>query len=292
MERKAYWYSVIQYCPSEIRGEKLNVGILMHGDKTGELHHSILDETSPKVRCLFETEVNKNIFKVQKEHFDYFIHSLVDEGSLFMPSLYEDSFITQIKGFIPKEFFISEPTFSLTRDPNQLFETLMKTYVGEFSSKDISIVDIVKRNAKQYTKEIFTQREWLGTKIKQNVKIRPIKDINHMQFTVDYAFKNGIWNFIYTAPSNSTVERLTDWFSKTNTIIDNFERQSGLYLIYDTQDQMNEDNTIDEMVSFLKKKDNRVFPTSIESPSFDLLLNKVETEAKDLATVEQELIAM
>ncbi|ASA19809.1 DUF3037 domain-containing protein [Paenibacillus donghaensis] len=292
MERKAYWYSVVQYCPSDLRGETINVGLMLHSPEENALFHSILDESSPKIRGLLQDEVAFKTFKVQKDIFDYFINSVMSSPSLFTPNINDKNFLLQIQENLPSQFKFSEPTFSLTRDPKQLFETLTKTYIGELPSKDIIVEEIVSRNVKQYTKEVFNQKKWIGTKIKPNVKIHPIKDISNMHFTVDYVFKNGVWNLIQTFPSNSTPDKLTEWFSKTNTMLDNYKQDSGFFLIYDLNDHLNKDRTIDDMVHFFEKKDNRISPVAIESEAFNKLCLKVETEAKDITLYESELIAM
>lgn len=293
MERKAYWYSVIQYCPSQVRGEKINIGLMLHSPEEGALYHSVLDESSAKVKGLLIDDVAAKTFKVQKDVFDFYIKTISDVPALFGPDVNKKDFLLIVQEQLPEQFSFSEPTFSLTRDPSQLFESLTKTYIGEMlGSKEIVTEVQISRNAKQYTKNVFTQRQWLGTKIKPNVKIHPIKDLNSMNFTVDFIFKNGIWNLIQAVPSNSTSDKLTEWFSKTNTMLESYKIDSGCYLVYDRLDQMNNDKTIDHMLEYLKKKDQRVMPTVIESESFNTLCLKVEREAKDITQFESELIAM
>jgi hypothetical protein len=293
MERKAYWYSVVQYCPNEVRGEKINIGLMLHSPEEGALYHSMLDDNSQKIKGLLIEEVAAKTFKVQKDIFDFYLKKIYEEPSLFDPDVHKQDFLIKVQEHLPVQFSFSEPTFSLTREPNQLFESLTKTYIGEMIvSKEIITELDISRNAKQYTKNVFTQRQWLGTKIKTNVKIHPIKDLNHMNFNVDFIFKNGIWNLIQAVPSNSTPEKMTEWFSKTNTMLGSYQNDSGCYLVYDRFDQMNQDRTIEHMVEYLKKNDPRVTPAAIDSDSFSKLCMKVDSEAKDLTEYESELIAM
>jgi hypothetical protein len=99
---------------------------------------------------------------------------------------------------------------------------------------------------------------------------------------------------IQSVPSNSTADKLTEWFSKTNTMLESFESDNSCFVVYDTFDQMNNDKTIDQMLRYLNKKHSRVTPTAIDTNSFTELCNKVDKEAKDITQFEyeQELIAM
>lgn len=293
MERKAHWYSVIQYCPNEIRGEKVNVGLILHSPSDGLLYHSLLDESSSKIRGIAYDEVSQKTFKVNKDIVDYYFKQIIESPDIFRPNLNDNKFLLQIKEEFPKSFILSEPTFSLTSNPTQLFDSLIKTYVGEqYLSKEILTAEEYKRNVKTYTKTIFTQRELLGTKVKSNVKVHPIKGLKNVHFNVDFIFRNGLWNLIQTVPSNSTSEKLIEWFSKTNTMIENIENEADFYLVYDNNDEMNKDKTITQMVSLLQKKDRRVDAAEVESESFRAMCNKVEREGKDISDYEQELIAM
>jgi len=293
MERKAHWYSVIQYCPNEFRGEKVNIGLVLHSPHDSKVLHSLLDETSQKVKGIALDEVSQRAFKAQKDVFDYYFKILTESQHIFSPDLTDNNFLKSLNKDIPKDFTLTEPTFSLTNNSEQLFETLIKTYIGEVpTSKEIFSTGLVKRNVKNYTKNIFMQHEWMGTKIKSNVKVHPIKSLKNMHFNVDFIFRNGVWNIIHTVPSNSTNERLTEWFSKTNTMVQNLNKETGFFVVFDTSDELNQDRTITDMVHFLTASDQRIKSAEIESDSFDRLCKKVEIEAKDLSEYEQELIAM
>ncbi|WP_127549643.1 DUF3037 domain-containing protein [Paenibacillus amylolyticus] len=291
MERKAYWYSIIQYCPNEIRGEKINVGVMLHNYTEGKLFHSILDENTTKIKSLLYDEISTKVYKIQKDEVDFYFKQMYEEFDLFKPNLYEKNYLSNLLTIFPKQFILSEPTFSMSRDADQLFDSLFKTYIGEITSKEV-IKDIPTINVKNYTKSIFTDNNWIGTKVKSNVKIHPIKDLQNMHFQVDFVFKNGIWNLIQATPSNTSNDKLIEWFSKTKTMLSSYQRESDVYLIYNKDDQMNEDNTLSDMVTYLQKEDNRVKLAEIKSPSFENLCHKVEKEAKDITQFESELIAM
>jgi hypothetical protein len=293
MERTAHWYSIVQYCPNEMRGEKVNIGLILHAPEEGKVLHSLLDETSNKVKGLALDEVSLKTFKAQKDVFDFYFKKIKVEHDLLAPQLTESDFLERIKGDMPKDFVLSVPSFSLTRNTEQLFESLSITYIGEMTySKEIISTEDIRRNVKNYTKSIFAEREWMGTKVRSNVKVHPIEGMKNIHFNVDFIFRNGLWNIIHTVPSNSTNEKLIEWYSKTNTMIENVKKDTDFYIVYDDKDELNEDKTITQMVTLLKTKDQRVNSTEIESDSFDILCTKVEKEAKDLSPYENELIAM
>jgi hypothetical protein len=293
MERKAYWYSIIQYCPNQIRGEKVNVGVLLHDPQGGDLQHSLLEENSTKVKALLCDDVSSKIYKVQKDEVDFYFSKIYEKQDLFSENLHDKNYLINLKHKFPNEFLISEPTFSLSRDANQLFASLVKTYIGEFITKEI-IHEYEKSiiSPKNYCKNYFHDKNWIGTKVKPNVKLHPIEDLKNLNFTVDFVFKNGIWNMINATPSNTTNDKLIEWFSKTKTMLNSYQRESQFYLIYNQEDQLNEDNTLSEMVAYLEKEDQRVKTAEISSSDFSGMCRRVENEAKDISLFEHELIAM
>lgn len=291
MERKAYWYSIIQYCPNKVRGEKVNVGVLLHNPEEGKLYHSLLEENASKIKSLLYDEVASRIYRIQKDEVDFYFNQIYEDLDLFGPNLHDIEYLKSLNKEFPNHFILSEPTFSLSRDADQLFESLFKTYIGDLMSKEV-LKEVPNLNVKTFTKNYFNEKNWIGTKVKPNVKIHPIDDLKNMHFQIDFVFKNGVWNLIQTSPSNTTNEKLIEWFSKTKTMLSSYQKESDVYLIYNNNDQLNEDNTISDMITYLKKEDKRVKIAEITSPSFVSLCNKVETEAKDITKLEDELIAM
>jgi hypothetical protein len=279
---------VIQYSPNYIQGERINVGLLLHDPATGELIFSILDDNNLKVKSLLADDVLNRTFKVQRDYLDLFLSKFPVEHSLIGPNKHKNDFLSQINSELPSEFIISEPTLSITTNPQALFTTLLGKYIGEIYLNNE--IDMQIRTVKTIIKDHFQSKDWIGTKIKQNAKLRP-KNLQSMQFQIDFVFKNGIWNLIQAVPSNQ--ERITEWFSKTRTMIDAYQEDSLFYVMYSDDNVLSNDKSIEQMITYLKSKDNRVKEVEITSPSFKTFCEKVETEAKDISTLEEdELIAL
>ncbi|PHE61841.1 hypothetical protein COF68_15540 [Bacillus toyonensis] len=287
MERTKNWYSVIRYMPSELRGEVLNVGLMLHDPDSGDVKYQILDSMNEKLRAILANEVLQETYKVQRDYIDYSLKTVPVEETLLDPDAHTNDFLIEIAKIMPKEFSLSEPTFSKTNNKERLFKSLLETYIGEefLDERDIS----VQVNAKKLMKQYFNNRNLLGTKVKLNAKFSPIKNINNVQFTIDFIYKNGVINFLQTAPSNKA--ELQNWFAKLNTLLEYYREDSKLYLFYDQKDVAHQDATLHDMIKFLKKKDSRVDVLEVNSNDFVNLCNKIEAEGKDIEEFEKELSA-
>lgn len=161
-QRKAYWYTVIQYCPDTIRGEKMNVGVFLHCPEEGSLYHSLLDEGNAKLRYFLQTDVNIRTFRIHRDLIDFSLKKLLSsENRLVGPNHYDRKFLFDLPNEFPTEFFFSEPTFALTRNVDILFESLQKTYLGDVFSKNLlgqepSVDHEYIRSVKVYTRDRFS----------------------------------------------------------------------------------------------------------------------------------------
>lgn len=287
MARQAHWYSVIQYSPDKIKGEKINVGLILHQPQNEEVIIRMLDSSNPKIKSLILSSSNNKTYELESDYLKLYLNEIISKTKLG-PRINDEYFLEYLKDDLPSNFILSERTFSLTSDSSKLLSNLLDTYIGrDFLDHDLITNQL--KNVKTHVKEIFLENKWLGTKIKSNVKIQS-KIINNMTFNVDFAFKNGIWNLIYTVPNSQ--DRFTEWVSKTRTMLDIYEKESSILVLYDERDPMNKDKSIVQVIDFLKSKDPRLEGVEINSTSFTQLCSKVETDAKNLVEVEYELIAM
>lgn len=273
--------------PSELRGEVLNVGLMLHDPDSGDVKYQILDSMNEKLKSILANEVLQETYKVQREYIDYSLKTVPVEETLLDPYAHTNDFLIEIAKIMPNGFSLSEPTFSKTNNKERLFKSLLETYIGEefLDERDTS----VQVNAKKIMKQYFNNRNLLGTKVKLNAKFSPIKNINNVQFTIDFIYKNGVINFLQTAPSNKT--ELQNWFAKLNTLLEYYKEDSKLYLFYDQKDSTHQDATLHDMINFLKNKDSRVDVLEVNSNEFINLCNKIEKEGKDIEEFEKELSA-
>jgi hypothetical protein len=289
LEKEKNWYSIIQYIPNNLRGEIINVGVMLHNPQEGKLKYNILDVNNGKMKSLLINDVLQDTYRIQKECIEFYLEKLPNQITLFDPNNYTNQFLEDLKEFIPNEFKLSEPTFSKTLDSDRLLSNLMEMYIGKEYLSAIEHTNQV--STKKYIKDIFEQRKLIGTKVKWNAKITPIKNIKSMQYTIDFVYKNGIINFLQTVPTNT--EQLTTWFAKLNTVLESYDKESNFYVLFNKSDlQNNNDKTLKDMLSYLKTKDQRIFNLNVESKTFNNLCNKIESEGKNLEEFEKELTAV
>ncbi|MGE7937352.1 DUF3037 domain-containing protein [Bacillus paramycoides] len=285
MDKQKNWYSIIRYMPSTIRGEVLNVGLMLHNPESGELKYQILDSNNTKLKCLLANDVQLETYRVHKEVIDYYLHTLPTEGTLLDPNAFTNAFLEELNSNLPNGFKLSEPTFSKTSNIDKLFKTLLETYVGkEFL---LSVSDYLQVNTKKYIKKYFDDRNLVGTKVKYNAKLTPIKDIHDMQFTIDFVYKNGVINLLQAAPSNK--DHLNNWFAKINTLLETYKKESGLYVFYDNNNPFHTDDLLWDMINYLQVKDPRVKHLDINSNDFIELCNRIESDGQLIEDFESEL---
>jgi hypothetical protein len=289
LEKEKNWYSIIQYIPNNLRGEIINVGVMLHNPQEGKLKYNILDVNNGKMKSLLVNDVLQDTYRIQKEYIEFYLEKLPNQLTLFDPNNYTNQFLEDLKEIIPNEFKLSEPTFSKTLDSDRLLSNLMEMYIGkEYLS---SIENANQVSTKKYIKDIFEQRKLIGTKVKWNAKITPIKNIKSMQYTIDFVYKNGIINFLQTVPTNT--EQLTNWFSKLNTVLESYDKESNFYVLFNKSElKNNNDQTLKDMLSYLKTKDQRIINLNVESKTFNNLCDKIESDGKNLEEFEKELTAV
>lgn len=284
MERKQSWYSVIQYIPNTLRGERINVGVILHQPTTGKVLYKLIEHNNPKIRGLLNNGVLIASYKLSKELIDYTLEDLPSVDSLLIKGVYNDNFLSDFSKHLPEGFVLSEPSYAMSAKTNALFNQLLINYIGkEFvTSEEKPSESTIKKNLETF----FERKKLLGTKIKPNVKMSPIKDIGSMQYTIDFVYKNGVINLIQTVPQHTNA--LNNWFSRVNTFSSNYDSNAGIYLIYE-ESTINEDNTVVDMFNFLKGNDERIRTIDIASNELVTLTRNIEVDGKDIIEFEAEL---
>lgn len=285
MERRENWYSVIQYCPNKLRGEIVNVGLLMHDVKKGKLKYKILEESNLKLKSIIPDEVSNVVYRTSRDVVDFLLENLPENDTILESGVYNHSFLPDIVKDFPENFILSKPSYSMTRDPDMLFEKLFINYIGkEFLDTTAGVNEV---STKEYISDYFKTHHLLGTKIKTNARINPIKNISNMHYIIDFVYKNGQINLMQSVPSNQA--RLNDWFSKMHTISKSYDNEGEIYLIYKGDEEQHNDDTLIDMFSYLKKEDGRVKTIEVDSTEFIDLGNKIKDEGRYVEEFEAEL---
>lgn len=285
MDRKENWYSVIQFMPNKLRGEIINVGLLLHQPEDGKLKYKLIQENNPKIKSLLNNNVLNASYKLSKEYINHYLENISDSDTMFEKGIYNNSFLDEFNNHLPDGFILSDPSFSLSSNTNVLFEQLMLNYIG----KDFIVAEEKPNevSTKKHLSDFFVKEKLLGTKIKSNVKINPIKDIKNMQYSIDFVYKNGVINLIHTVPHQ--YELLNNWFSRVNTFSNNYDSNAGIYLVYEDNTLKNDDNTIIDMFKYLKCHDERIKTIKFDSKEMHSLTESIQSDGKYVEEFEAEL---
>jgi hypothetical protein len=283
-KRKAIWYSIIRYSPDNVSGEIINVGLVLHGaDDEDILKYFILDEASYKLRSISNNSVETNIYKNYKEVLEYYLSKCNDDlmgivGDVAISSCYEQQFLDKLyKHYMGEKLTLTKPNFAFTENPDKLFDSLAKIYIGEryFKNEPKTIT------VKTHIKELFEQRNLLGKKIKTDLEFKPIENLDNLRVRVDFGFKNGAWNYIDTVPPLNAPSEISEWFAKTKFAIETLKSKdntSKIHLIYRLSDF--KDN-ITPMFDYLTKENQKVNRLNIEeNQKLDELCDYIEKEAE------------
>lgn len=109
--RKNYWYQIIQYIPSTIRNESINVGVIM-GDENGIIEKRILISQDTKMAAMLHDEGEKSSYDILADlYFGYY--EIGDEKPIMSDRT---------------QFLIYESS-ARTENPHKIFENLMDVYV-------------------------------------------------------------------------------------------------------------------------------------------------------------------
>ncbi|MEK4189963.1 DUF3037 domain-containing protein [Paenibacillus sp. FSL L8-0494] len=281
MERQACWYSIVRYSPDELSGEIINVGVIVHsavGDNI--LHYFLLDESSPKVRSIISSKAEELTYKSFKEILDYYLKESPKSldgsvGGLEIGSPHSTNYLLELRKFFKnKKMNLSEPTFSLSSDISGLFKALFNSYVGE---KYYPIGD-KEQNIKSIVRKIFEDNHFMNTKVKQDIGLYPIPELP-VKINVDFGFKNGVWNYMQVTPDIKNASKNTEWFTKTQFLIENVKDDAKVYLMYRKSSLHGEKNETMNIINYFNDKD-RVFGVDLDDQSrMKNLCHKIEREA-------------
>lgn len=288
MERLKSQYSIIRYMPEKLRGEIINIGIMIHTpleDNNNNIYYKIISPNNTKFKSLF---INKNANELYKVHFDFlnfYLAKAMKNEDIFSNS----NLFLHLQEVLPSQIMLSEPTFAFTQEPKSLLKSLLSTYIGD---EYLISEDIKNINIRSYVKEKFDEKNLIDTKVKANAKIFPFPDKKLINFNVDFVYKNGVVNFMQTLPSK---ENLKNWFNKLYSFIDNYEdtNKDSIYkILIDSKSAVIEDEVFIEMLDFLKEKvsADRFQTIDIHSKDFVNLCLKIENEGKFIEEFQDELV--
>lgn len=286
--KKKILYSIVRYSPDSIKGEIINVGLIFHNIEEAKVKYFLLDEKANKLKALFVNKAEKNLYKSYKEIFEFYLMKSKDDmsgivGGTYIASYFDSDFMYKLyEYFNGKEMVLSQPNIAFTKNETKLFDTILNRYIGE------SNIDFKKNNsltAKKYLKKIFNESEILRKKVKSDVFVKPIKELDDLEIKIDFTFKNNNWNYMQTIPNIENKNKNTEWFSKMQLLLDAEFESTKIHLIYKKSD-IYEDKATFHLLSYLKNRYNNLEIHNIESKnSIDRLCDYIEKEGEVLNEV-------
>lgn len=284
-KRTASWYSIVRYCPNNLSGEIVNVGIILHssGEKIITKYH-LIDENSLKIRAITDSQVELNTYKTYKETLEYYLKKSIENpfgavGEFQIASPTDEKFLLGLHDhYDQKKLTITKPKFSLTGNLNGFFNNLFETYVG----KKYLIHEHKHVSVKRYMKSVFEEQQLLDKKIVHDFTITPIKDLDNIKLNIDFGYKNGVWNYLQAIPTISGPSKNAEWFAKTKFMFENLDKDTKVHLLYRTSEVKNEKDFL-SMLNYLGHMNNRISKLDLDDRNkVQQLCNIIRKDAHDV----------
>lgn len=283
--KQAIWYSIIRYTSNFLTGEIVNVGLIMHLVDTQKIHFTLIDESSSKIRAIEEANGEVSLYKSYKDTFEFYLKNnsnlFGSVGNVIIASPTYQDFMTKLyENYQGQKLQLSKPSFSLTGNPDGIFETLFETYIGknylDIEHKEVSV--------KTYIKKVFEEKHLLGKKVASDIQLNPIKTLSNIRIKVDFGYRNGAWNYIQAVPS-LVVSKPTDWFAKTKLMHDAIhETGDKIILLYRKTGHQFNGEMLDLINYFNNDKDTSNINLDNDN-EFNALCEIIERDAHDLENV-------
>jgi hypothetical protein len=257
-QKHKVYYSIIRYTADEIRNETLNVGALLYCYNERAIRLNILDENSSKLKAILDTKVDLLKYKTNKEVLEFYLNNnkqlLGDVGSINIASYHDENFMDKIfEKKLSDELFLSKPNFAYTKDIDSFFNSILKRYVGE---RHIIKEDSITVSAKKYMRNIFEHEKLLGTKVKSDIILNPIENLDDLKIKIDFTFKNDVWNYMQTIPKISNSNKNTEWFAKIQLMLNSLKSEDAkIHLLYKSSD-IQDDTETNNLINYLKSNSN------------------------------------
>lgn len=276
--RKVVWYTIVRYISDVIKGELLNVGVILNVPEDGVMKYKFIAEKNTKLKSILISKVEKESYKYGVNYLNFMLESIDSNDTFFAANTRSNTFITQvINQELPAGFVFSETRFAKSNNVNDLFKSLLKEYVGEnFLKEEIGINSMfVKKKATQ----LIDQREKLSDIVQSNMRIRPVENIPK-NYTIDFGYaENNKLSIIQAAPDK--VNTSYDWLDRMSFISNNYQQSENISILYNSVADSNKDHSMEQMLSFLKSKDNRI-------QTFDIFSRHGELDFQnELSRIEQ-----
>ncbi len=278
-------YSIIRYSPDAIKGEMINIGVLLFNFDEKQTKYCFVDENSSKLRAVVESKIELEEYKSYKEVLEYYLKESKNNiagvvGKVFIASYFNENYLEELYEHTKNnKLYLSKPNIAYTRDINSFFSTILNRYVGEKNVRR----DVTTMTAKKYMKQIFSSNDNLNKRVRSDVRIKPIEELKDLEVNIDFMFKNGKWNYMQTIPKITNANKNSEWFSKIQLILDeNTQEKTKIHLIYRNSDIIDDNSTLN-LLKYLQNKYTNLEVHDIDQKNeIENLCRYIETEGQIL----------
>ncbi|WP_170962283.1 DUF3037 domain-containing protein [Bacillus cereus] len=287
MERRtASWYSVVRYIPNNLTGEVINVGLIMHSvEGNSTTKYLLLQENSPKIKAITNTQTDINTYKTFKDSLEYYLKKSTEDifgvvGEVQIASPLEPNFLKELCEYYKgKSLYLSQPKFSFSGNIDALFKALFQKYVGD----KYLVSEYKETNIKKYMKSIFEERMLLNNKVVHDFNIRPIEDLDSLKIHVDFGYKNGVWNYLQAVPNLNSPSKSAEWFAKIRFMFDQLKHQDARIHLMFRESDITGNQDVREIINYLAHSEERIIRLNLDNhQSVDELCSTIERDAHDI----------
>lgn len=266
-------YTIVRYMPDVFTGEVINIGLILQTED-GKLMYKFIDKENNKLKAF-----SKNysiLFNSIKNKIEYYLANTEgffgEVGAVSISSPANSEFLDEIiEYFNDENIRFIKPRGIISRDFENSFNNLFYKYIGEIFTK------IINENTKTKVSKIFEERNYIGTKIKENYKIKPISDIQEVSMKIDFVYKNGVWNYLQVVPDLKNNKQKLDFLAEIKLLYSTIHNDDKIRFIYDGTDS----ETI-KIISYLQNQGSNVEKINLlDENEIGILLEDIENHAND-----------
>lgn len=231
-ERYPIWYSIISYCPNNVRNEHMNVGVLL-GSAEDSIILEYVNPKNKKLSSLFWNSVELEEYASSMSLLNYIIlDSKKRWRYLELPQLNQGSWENFFDlESLPFGVTISDTNYAFVSDINTLKNKLVDIYIGQkFLQKKSDSISLKKKVYKY-----FETKPSVAKKLKNNLKITPVKSIPTLKMEMDYTYfskDDDLAKFIQVAPEKNN-RALLNWYKNTSMLLSRNDSFDKLNIILD-----------------------------------------------------------
>lgn len=242
--RSKGYYTIIRYIPDIYNGEIFNVGLILHSEE-GTVKFKFIEKEESKIKAFNENKLN--LYLSYKNKMNYYLENtqglvgLVGELAIASPK--NEAFLKLMKDYFSNEnITFTNPKPIISKDIHSSFKGLYTKYVGPL--EELSI----KENTKTEVTKLFEKHKYIGSKIKKNHKIKPIKNMDNIVMKIDFVYKNGVWNYLQVVPDLNTDKKKLDFLAEMKLFYSSINENDKVKFIYKTENK----NEIRKLINYLE----------------------------------------